>query len=164
MVKNLGFFNPLVATIFCTILETVTRILGCKEASQVNSSKAFNVLIGFNFFFFKYTYQYNLNSSSLHVPWISSTCFDLKELNSSCFLLTVVFYGVSNVSSKHWHVSLEHFSLHCFGCFCLLITQDGYNSLKCHCLLSQIHYIFNTLFFVVVISLWFLVICIYFWH
>lgn len=32
------------------ILETVTRILGCKEASQVNSSKAFNVLIGLNFF------------------------------------------------------------------------------------------------------------------
>lgn len=32
------------------ILETVTRILGWKEASQVNPSKAFSVLIGFHFF------------------------------------------------------------------------------------------------------------------
>lgn len=37
--EKFGGFNPLVATIFCMILETVTRILRSKEASQVNSSK-----------------------------------------------------------------------------------------------------------------------------
>lgn len=37
---NSGSFIHLVATIFCMILEAVTRILGWKNANKVNSSKA----------------------------------------------------------------------------------------------------------------------------
>lgn len=69
-----------------------------EECKQSKFQQGFNVLIGVHLF---QNIDGALNSFSLHVPWILSTYFDLKELNANCFLLMVVFYGVSHVNSRY---------------------------------------------------------------
>lgn len=139
--ENVGSFNHLVATIFCMILETLTRILEWKNVCQISSSKALIFQFDFTFFFLSIAMQFKLIFTAcsldfIHLLWLER--IECKLLPSHSSLL-----WYKSCEPKHWLVSFNYCSLCCFGYFCLLITQDGYCSLKCHCLLSWIHYIYN---------------------